>query len=131
MHIYFITIALFYYTLGNISPKYRSSLQSIQLLIAVKSNLLVRYGADKILKPVLAEIKQLESVRDLCIVYVVIRSYSCMYVYHNLHHLPLLTCIRKMELPFLLEDLSITFEAQSPFSQLITLQASMWEAIKH
>lgn len=59
------SLALFYYTLGNLSPKYRSSLQSIQLLIAVKSNFLVRYGADKILKPVLDEIKELECVRPM------------------------------------------------------------------
>ena len=65
----FFSVALFYYTLGNLSPKYRSSLQSIQLLIAVKSNFLVRYGADKILKPVLEEIKQLESVRFIIIMY--------------------------------------------------------------
>ena len=62
-------IALFYYTLGNLSPKYRSSLQSIQLLIAVKSSLLVGYGADKVLKPVLDEIRQLECVSCLCYVY--------------------------------------------------------------
>ena len=30
-------IALFYYTLGNISPKYRSMLEGIQLLSVVKS----------------------------------------------------------------------------------------------
>lgn len=62
IHYVLNSIALFYYTLGNLSPKYRSSLRSIQLLIAVKSNLLVKYGADKILEPVLEEIKQLESV---------------------------------------------------------------------
>ena len=55
--------ALFYYTLGNLSPIHRSSLRSIQLLIAVKSSFLVKYGADKILTPVIEEIKQLESVR--------------------------------------------------------------------
>lgn len=55
-------IALFYiiYSLFYLSPKYRSSLQSIQLLIAVKSTLLVRYGADRILQPFLEEVKQLD-----------------------------------------------------------------------
>ena len=57
--------ALFYYTLGNLSPKYRSSLHSIQMLIAVKSKFLAQYGADKILEPVLEEIKQLERVSVL------------------------------------------------------------------
>ena len=68
-HTCFINTALFYYTLGNISPKYRSSLWSIQLLIAVESNMLVRYGSDKILQPVLDEIKQLECVSLTKIVY--------------------------------------------------------------
>ena len=56
------SVGLFYYTLGNLSPKYRSSLHSIQLLIAIKSNLLIKYGVDKVLQPVLEEIKQLEMV---------------------------------------------------------------------
>ena len=55
--------AFFYYTLGNLSPKYQSSQLSIQLLIAVKTCFLFRYGADKVLNPVLEEITQLEMVR--------------------------------------------------------------------
>ena len=46
----FFTIALFYYTLGNISPKHRSSLRSIQLMAILKSNDLQRYGPDKVLE---------------------------------------------------------------------------------
>ena len=60
----YIHAALFYYTLGNLSPIHRSSLHSIQLLIAVKSSFLVKYGADKILMPVIEEIKELERVRQ-------------------------------------------------------------------
>lgn len=78
-------IALFYYALGNLSPKYRSSLQSIQLLIAVKSTLLVRYGADRILQPFLEEVKQLD-FQDIsqhlhvCVcMYVCV--WMCMYMY--------------------------------------------------
>ena len=55
--------ALFYYTLGNISPMYRSRLKSIQLLAITKSSVLQAYGADCILKNVMEDVKQLEQVR--------------------------------------------------------------------
>ena len=84
----------------------------------MKSSLLVRYGADKILQPVLDETKQLESVRPYIVLIL-------------LHMNRLLSLFRTVELHFVLEDQSILFEAQSPFSQQITLQASMLEVIKH
>jgi len=52
--------ALFYYTLGNISPIYRSTLKCIQLLAVTKSSVLQAYGADHILENVMKEVKQLE-----------------------------------------------------------------------
>ena len=74
LHIVNLPQHLFYYTLGNLSPKYRSS---YSVLIAVKSKVLVRYGgrADKILKPVLDEIKQQECVRLWCMYFSLCASY--------------------------------------------------------
>lgn len=54
--------ALFYYTLGNIPPKYRSSLRSIQLLAVLKSSDLQLYGADKVLENLMKDVKELEKV---------------------------------------------------------------------
>ena len=52
--------ALFYYTLGNISPLYRSALKCIQLLAVTKSSVLQSHGADKVLENFMEDIKQLE-----------------------------------------------------------------------
>ena len=60
-HVVFI-IALFYYTLGNISPKHRAVLNAIQLVAVVKHSLVNEYGIDKIIEPFMEDIKALESV---------------------------------------------------------------------
>ena len=53
---------VFYYQLGNLSPKYRSSLSSIHLVSIAKSSIIQKYGPDKILEPFMADIKELEKV---------------------------------------------------------------------
>jgi hypothetical protein len=53
---------LFYYTLGNLSPKYRSSLKAIQLLAVLKTTDLMNYGVDAVLDPIMDDIKTLERV---------------------------------------------------------------------
>ena len=55
-------IGLFYFTLGNIKPKFRSTLQAIQLLCAVKTECIKKYGIDEVLKPFMLAINELESV---------------------------------------------------------------------
>ena len=55
--------AIFYYTLGNISPQYRSSVKCMQLLAITKSSVLQMYGVDCVLENFMKEIKQLEQVR--------------------------------------------------------------------
>ena len=60
---YICSAAMFYYVLGNIHPKYRSTLAAIQLVTAVKHIHLNQYGIDKILEPFIEEIKELEKVR--------------------------------------------------------------------
>ena len=48
--------------LGNITPKYRSTLRCIQLFAIVKSSILQQYGADKVLEVFMDDIKSLEQV---------------------------------------------------------------------
>ena len=52
----------FYFTLGNISPKYRSRISSIQLVALVNSDHICCYGMDKVLKPIVEDIKKLVSI---------------------------------------------------------------------
>ena len=60
-------ITLLYYrgillSVGNLSPKFRSSLNSIHLISIAKSSVIQKYGPDKILQPFMADIKELEKV---------------------------------------------------------------------
>ena len=55
-------IGCFYFLLGNIHPKYRSTVDSIQLLALAKHSLITEYGIDKILEPILQDLKKLEEV---------------------------------------------------------------------
>ena len=55
-------LAAFYFMLGNLPPKYRSSLVNIHLLCLTKSTTLQTYGARKVLEPVMKEMKHLEEV---------------------------------------------------------------------
>ena len=52
----------FYFTLGNMSPKYRSKLSCIFLLGLVKSKFVSEYGMDAVLKPIIDDVKRLVSV---------------------------------------------------------------------
>lgn len=60
---YHVCAALFYYTLGNLEPSLRSSMQSIQLLSVVRSPLVNKYGIDTILTPFMTDLKELEKVQ--------------------------------------------------------------------
>ena len=61
IHLY-LHVGLFYYTLGNIHPRLRASLQTIQLVTAVRQSYIVKYGINEILKPFVEDIQKLESV---------------------------------------------------------------------
>lgn len=63
----------FYYLLGNLSPRFRSKIHNIQLLVLVKYTLACEYGIDCILKPVVNDIRRLESVR----VQPIVKRMSC------------------------------------------------------
>jgi len=55
----FYCAGMFYFTLGNLSPKYRSYLPNIQLLAIVKTTVISTYGINKILKPFVDDVKKL------------------------------------------------------------------------
>ena len=48
--------------LGNIDPKFQSSVQSIQLVAVLRTQLIETYTVNEVLKPFMTDIKQLESV---------------------------------------------------------------------
>ncbi len=54
--------ALFYYTLGNIPPKYRSSLGAIQLFAVLRTTTLEKYGCNQVLEQFMDHVHLLESV---------------------------------------------------------------------
>ena len=64
-HTYCLTVfflVFFYYVLGNLSPRLRSSLKAIQLLAVTKCSVVNKYGSNVILYPFMEDIKVLEEV---------------------------------------------------------------------
>ena len=61
---YFCNIGAFYFLLGNISPKMRSKVSSIQLLALVKTSVIDSFGIDKVLEPLVKDIQSLEKVNN-------------------------------------------------------------------
>lgn len=59
------TIGLFYYTLGNILPQYRSQLKAIQLLAVAKRPVIKKYGINCMLQTFMEEIAELEQVHKI------------------------------------------------------------------
>ena len=53
---------MFYFTLGNLSPRFRSQLSSIYLVAIVRHKTLSSYGMDLILSPFIEDMKKLVSV---------------------------------------------------------------------
>ena len=62
--------------LGNIHPKHRSGLHTIQLVCAVETHILEKYSINQVLEPFMQDIKQLETVSAFMYC-----SYAC-YRYH-------------------------------------------------
>lgn len=55
-------VGIFYYMLGNIRPRYRSSLKCIQLLCVLKASYIQKLGINVVLQPFMEELKLLEQV---------------------------------------------------------------------
>lgn len=58
-------IGLFYYTLGNLEPKLRSSLKGIHLLSIAKYEHIVKYGIEELMKPVVEDVLKLEKGNNI------------------------------------------------------------------
>ena len=43
---------MYYYTLANLTPKFRSKHSAVRLISIVKSNYIKKYGIEKILEPI-------------------------------------------------------------------------------
>ena len=52
-------VGMFYFTLGNLSPKFRSKLSAIQLVGIVKTTVLAMYGMDAVLQPIVDDLMKL------------------------------------------------------------------------
>ena len=52
-------LGTFYFTLGNLPPKYRSQLSSIHLVALVKATFISSYGMDAVLRPIVDDVKKL------------------------------------------------------------------------
>lgn len=52
-------VDMYYYTLANIDPRYRSKLCAVRLLAIANANLVKKYGIDPIMKPIIDDIKEL------------------------------------------------------------------------
>lgn len=61
-------VGIFYYILGNISPRYRSQLKAIQLLAIAKSSVVIKYGPDTILESFMGDLKVLEEVSPIILI---------------------------------------------------------------
>ena len=58
----FLDIGAFYYLLGNLSPHFRSKIHNIQLLLLAKYSTVSEFGIDRMLEPIVEDIRKLESV---------------------------------------------------------------------
>ena len=59
-----VILGLFCYTLGNLNPWYRSSIQSIQLIAVAKTCNIRQFGFEKLLMPFISGVNELAKVCD-------------------------------------------------------------------
>ena len=60
-----LAIGVFYYSLGNLRPLYRTRINQIQLLALVKRSYITKYSMNKILEPFVRDVAVLVSESDL------------------------------------------------------------------
>ena len=58
-HALLLSIGVFYFLLGNLHPKYRSKLKSIQLVALCKNRYIKKYPLNAILAPIVSHLKKL------------------------------------------------------------------------
>lgn len=54
-------LGIFFYSLGNIAPKYRSQLKTVNLAIVATVPVIEKYGLDKVLQPFLTDVNTLST----------------------------------------------------------------------
>ena len=73
MYVQFNTISgIFYFTLGNLPPKYRSKLSSIYLVAIAKQKYVTKYGMDAILQLFVQDMKKLVSLLNVDLYIIII-----------------------------------------------------------
>lgn len=72
-----LILGVFYYTLGNLHPKHRSTLDGICLLAIVKVPVIQAYGLDAILEPIVDAIQKLGVCRYIRTNICAVRIISC------------------------------------------------------
>ena len=58
----FVLLGFFYSSVGNLPPRLRSTLHSIQMVAVVKTSHIEKYGMDNILEPFMKDLYELEKV---------------------------------------------------------------------
>ena len=66
------TLGLFYFLLGNVSPKYRSALRAINLVAVVKK-FIKEYSMNAVLTPIVNDLKKTGKPR-LSLIYIHLRA---------------------------------------------------------
>ena len=93
----------FYFTLGNLPPKYRSRLTSIHLLALVKSSFISQYGMDAIMKPFIQDLKKLVKYSNCTC------SFLCLFHMHRKRELNSLSMVLQklfmVRLPYCLQTI--------------------------
>ena len=87
---------IFYFTLGNLDPKYRSRYRSIQLLAICKKKTLDKYSLCSVLRPFVDDMKKLVS----------------SFINVNAHHYPPLHTIRRRATHLVLKERAKYISAQ-------------------
>lgn len=66
--IYLYLLGVFYYTLGNIDPLYRSQLKCIQIVSIARRPIVKKYGTDVILQAFMNDLSLLEQVSKVMLI---------------------------------------------------------------
>ena len=78
----YILVGVFYYIIGNVEPKLRSSLKNIQLIACVTEPILKEYGFGKVLQPFIQDANKLSNVSNcitMCAVFEVLCTSRLLY----------------------------------------------------
>ena len=72
---------MFYYTLGNIRPVFRSCLQAIQLISVAKSSDIRLCRFDALIQPFIEQVNVLGKVKTVwCLIYMYMYMHVCQHV---------------------------------------------------